>query len=517
MISAIAWIPKGVAKAELEQTVLSPEELAALRALQAEAGTSDEESEWEEGSSDEDEVMDEEAAVAKAQAMAATVKGLTPDPEASGPAPGPSDESLAAAMAELDMEHYDDSDPEEAGTSSMNRILGSSGNPGMAFYKDPTLDPYLQGDKAGASDSDSETEAMTLQKNDLLIMAARNEDDVSHLEVWVYEEPDTRGPANLYVHHTILLPAFPLSVAWMDLAPGEDGHRNIAAVGSFEPGIELWDLDRMDAVEPVATLGGADYEATKAAAAAAAGSKGKKGKKKKQLPSVEVRPGSHTDAVLGLSWNREYRNVLASASADHSVKVWDVAAASCTHTLAHHSSKAQAVVWNPAEAPILLSGGFDRRAALVDLRVADAAPASWAVPADVEALAWDPHSPTAFVVAAEDGSVSCFDARKGPGSEAMYYLAAHKKATCALSFCPAVAGLFLTASTDKKVKLWDTRGGGEPALLATQDLKVGAVFSAGFCADAPMLVAAGGAAGTVAVWDTTTCEAVTAFAGVESA
>lgn len=54
---------------------------------------------------------------------------------------------------------------------------------GMAFYKDPTLDPYLQGDKAGASDSDSETEAMTLQKNDLLIMAARNEDDVSHLEV----------------------------------------------------------------------------------------------------------------------------------------------------------------------------------------------------------------------------------------------------------------------------------------------------------------------------------------------
>lgn len=39
----------------------------------------------------------------------------------------------------------------------------------------------------------------------------------------MYEEPDTRGPANLYVHHTILLPAFPLSVAWMDLAPGEVG------------------------------------------------------------------------------------------------------------------------------------------------------------------------------------------------------------------------------------------------------------------------------------------------------
>jgi periodic tryptophan protein 1 len=46
-------------------------------------------------------------------------------------------------------------------------------------------------------------------------------------------------------------------------------------------------------------------------------------------------------------------------------QVWDVAAEACQHTLAHHAGKVQAVAWNPAEAPVLLSGAFDQVAALV--------------------------------------------------------------------------------------------------------------------------------------------------------
>ena len=46
-------------------------------------------------------------------------------------------------------------------------------------------------------------------------------------------------------------------------------------------------------------------------------------------------------------------------------QVWDVAAEACQHTLTHHTGKVQAVAWNPAEAPVLLSGAFDQTAALV--------------------------------------------------------------------------------------------------------------------------------------------------------
>lgn len=54
-----------------------------------------------------------------------------------------------------------------------------------------------------------------------------------------------------------MLPAFPLAVAWMDVDPtGRRPLANMAAVGTMEPGIEIWDLDVSDSVEPVATLGG---------------------------------------------------------------------------------------------------------------------------------------------------------------------------------------------------------------------------------------------------------------------
>jgi periodic tryptophan protein 1 len=185
------------------------------------------------------------------------------------------------------------------------------------------------------------------------------------------------GEANVYVHHDILLPAFPLSLAWTDFsaassAAGNQG--NMVAVGSMEPCIEIWDLDIADQVEPVMTLGGAavSTQQSQADAADAAGKsknakhKAKqKAKKKAKQQQQQLKPGSHSGAVMSLSWNKEFRNVLASGSADNTVKVWDMAAGQCEHTLTHHSDKVQAVAWNPSEPPVLLSGSYDRTSCLV--------------------------------------------------------------------------------------------------------------------------------------------------------
>ncbi len=42
---------------------------------------------------------------------------------------------------------------------------------------------------------------------------------------------------------------------------------------------------------------------------------------------------------------------------------------------------------------------------------------------------------------------------------------------------------------------------GAPRLLASREAKLGALFSAGFCADVPYLLAMAGAKGEVGVWD----------------
>lgn len=522
MISAIAWIPRGAAKAEPEQALIDNDDAEAmLAAAQAEAQSasgdeidSDSEPDSDDLSQDSDSDMDDEAAVAKAKAFAAAVKSTTKPTAA---ARGPGDDSLAAAMAELDMDHYDDEDGDDL---PARRILGS-GNPGMAFHRNPAEDPYLTKHGSDSESDDSEAEDLRIRDNDLLILAARNDEDVSHLEMWVYEEEDERGEGNLYVHHAVMLPAFPLALAWLDVDPsGRRERGNFAAVASFEPGIEIWDMDVLDVVEPVATLGGADYEAARVLAEEGPSGEDKKSKKKKKkkskskVPQIPVRPGSHEDAVLGLSWNREYRNVLASASADKTVKVWDVATGAATHTLRYHTNKVQSVAWNPSEAPVLLSGGFDRRVCMGDMRAPEGDPATWEMPADVEALEWDPHNPTSFAVSAENGEVLFYDARGGAGSAPLLRLAAHSKAASALSFSPGVKGLMLTASTDKKIKVWgvNAASGAAPELLASQDLKVGAVFGASFCREAPLVLAAGGAKGEVAVWDTANTEAVAAWA-----
>lgn len=66
-----------------------------------------------------------------------------------------------------------------------------------------------------------------------------------------------------------------------------------------------------------------------------------------------------------------------------------------------------------------------------------------------------------------------------------------------------------------QVKLWDMSE--KPTLIASHELKAGALFAGGFCPEQPSLYAAGGAKGEVVVWDIMTSAAAAARYGKDFA
>lgn len=223
--------------------------------------------------------------------------------------------------------------------------------------------------------------------SDNLIVAAKMEDDVSYLEVYIYEPAED----NLYVHHDIMLSNPPLCVEWLDFdcnTSSEDdgsGRGNMAAIGTFDPDIEIWDLDVVDAPLPALFLG-----------AAATPKEKKKGKKRRT-----VNDEYHVDAIMSLSANRLQRNLLLSGSADTTIKLWDLkdgSRKSCVQSYRLHSDKVSGLHWHPKEAYIALTGSYDKGVYAADIRTKDGKGAKWTVSSDVEGVRWNPHDSNYFYV-----------------------------------------------------------------------------------------------------------------------
>lgn len=412
-------------------------------------------------------------------------------------------------LKEYDLEHYDD-DEEEAGDGE---VMGMFGNhQSLAYHSSNAEDPYITMNPN--EDDDEEREELQILPTDNMLLAAKVEDEVPYLEVYVYED----SADNLYVHHDFMLPALPLCVEWLDLPVGgkagveKDGRANFVAVGTMDPDIEIWDLDTMDCMYPNAILGqGSPEAASKTGLLEPA--------KKKKKKSKKANDNYHVDAVLSLAANRHHRNLLASSSADKTVKLWDLNTTTCAKSYSHHTDKVCSLAWHPKESTVLLSGSYDRTVVAADMRSPDAKAPRWGVESDVESVRWDPHSPNHFYITTEAGLVHYHDVRNAPKdpskTKPVWTLNAHDESVSSFDVNPHISGFLVTGSTDKTVKLWNITPEG-PNMVVSRNLEVGKVFSTTFGPDEEVgfRLAVAGSKGTVTVWDTSTNKAVRqAFAG----
>jgi periodic tryptophan protein 1 len=223
---------------------------------------------------------------------------------------------------------------------------------------------------------------------------------------------------------------------------------------------------------------------------------------------------------MALSWNPFHKQVIASGSADATVKLWDVTKAGTKNyencnasTFTHHSNKVQAVAWNPKEGTLLASGSFDRTVSILDARSSGSQSnvKSVKIKADCEALAWDPFHSERLTVVTEDGTICCWDVRKFETLKPLWsFTASEFGGVNDLCYNPQVPGLMVTCSIDKHVSLWDTHvNQGEtkgkvwssPRLCGQKDMCVGKLYSVSFYPSSPWLLGCGGSGNQLALWD----------------
>lgn len=273
---------------------------------------------------------------------------------------------------------------------------------GLSFYRDNNEDPYIT--LKDANEDDDESDELALLANDNMIISARTTSDLSSLDFHVFNEPDE----NLYVHHDLMLPSFPLCVEWLDF-PGPSSDTNASgsyiAVGTFDPSIEIWDADLVDGLYPHAILGPSPHLEKPEAKP-----KGTGKKKRREIVQPSANADHHVQPVLALSWSPYHRNLLLSGSADGTIKLWDLTRESPMPALrswdnVHAGEKVQGVEWNKGAGAgaagldkAILSAG-DRVVKVWDSRSVDGG-IGVVMGADVECVRWDPWEPYSFFVSA---------------------------------------------------------------------------------------------------------------------
>ncbi|XP_064473433.1 peroxisomal targeting signal 2 receptor-like [Ornithodoros turicata] len=177
----------------------------------------------------------------------------------------------------------------------------------------------------------------------------------------------------------------------------------------------------------------------------------------------------HTKEVSNIEWNQtRQEQLLATASWDQLIKVWDPQTGSLLHTYEGHTNKVYCATWSPHIPRLLASTSGDGTLRLWNLPEPVPVATIPAHPCEVLSCDWSKYSQSIIATSGIDGLIRGWDIRniKRPAFE----LRGHNYAIRRIKFSPHNDSVLASVSYDFTTRIWDWKKSPE-ALMVLQNHK----------------------------------------------
>lgn len=207
---------------------------------------------------------------------------------------------------------------------------------------------------------------------------------------------------------------------------------------------------------------------------------------------------THSDAVLSLNWNKTFKNVMISGSADTTIKIWDITNEKCNATFKHNKDKVQTIKFNTIEPSIFTSGSSDGLLSGIDIRNPNNI-FTHKMNTSIEHIEWNPFISTNLLLSCENGTIYSYDMKM---NKILYEINAHNShSVSCISLSKNMNGIMYSCSEDKTVKIWDIYDSTKPSHIMTKTMAIGDILSCSVNEVGNKVVLCCGGVDMLGIWD----------------